>query len=895
MLDERPDPIEVLLRLKDEEAQQGRGRLKIFFGFSAGVGKTYSMLQAASKLKQSGVDVVVGFVETHGRAETAGLLSDLEVLPRAQLSYRGGLREEFDIDLALTRKPALLLVDELAHTNIPGSRHAKRWQDVQELLENGIDVFTSLNVQHIESLHDVVCQITGVHVHERVPDLILDGALEIELVDLPPDELIQRLKDGKVYLGEKAADAMSNFFRKGNLIALRELALRYTAQHVEKQMLKYRQSHMIKATWPATDSILVCVSASPLSVRLVRAARRMADALKAKWVVAFVETPSHHRLSDEDKARIFKTLRLAEELGAEVAELTDEKVAPALTRYARQHNVSKIIIGKTQAPRWVELYRGSLVDEIVRLSGDIDVYVITGDGADTLPLGRIEFKRTSSAVNYLKASIVVLTATAVAAGLVGYLETSNLVMIYILAVVIVSLNFGRGPAVLTSFLSVAVFDFCFVPPFWTFAVTDTQYLVTFAVMLTIALVISTLTTRVRQQADAARDKERRTASLYSLSKDLSSSLNMEDLISLGLKHVSELFECKAALAVIDGAHSSVHKGSGASALDTFDLGVASWVFKNKQPAGLGTATLPGAGALYLPLIGSKKVIGVLAVLPVLVEKFNAPEQFHLLETFANQMAVACERASLSLENEQSRVLVKTEQLRNSLLSSVSHDLRTPLATIAGAASSIVESSGDFGVDSCKALAREIYDQAARLNRLVTNLLDMTRLQSGQLKLNQNWLPADEIIGSALSAFESELSGRAVKIELASDLPLVFVDAVLIQQVMLNLLENAIKYSPAGTAIDIAATSPDNASVLFSVADRGPGVSEEHRLRIFDKFYRNSTSQTGVGLGLSICSGIIEAHDGKIWVDTREGGGSVFKFLLPAQNDLLPDAQLEKTQ
>ncbi len=904
-VDERPHPQEFLARLKEEEAEKGRGRLKIFFGFSAGVGKTFSMLSAAAKLKESGLDVVIGYVETHGRQETAALLEGFEVLPRRAIAYKGGNLEEFDLDLALGRKPSLLIVDELAHTNVPGSRHTKRWQDVQELIEAGIDVYTTLNVQHIESLHDVVSQITGVLVQERVPDLVLDSALEIELVDLPPDELIQRLKEGKVYLPVRAEDALANFFRKGNLIALRELALRYTAQHVDMQMLRYRQSHMITATWPACERILVCVSASPLSIRLVRAARRMADALKAQWTVAYVETSGHGSLSEAAKTRLFRTLSLAEELGAQTVELSGEGIAREITEFARRNNFSKIVIGKPVLPRWRELLKGSVVDEIVRMSGAVDVYVISGDALEKEPgVGNYwNGPRSSRPSNYMKAIMVVAAATGIAALMRDHFELSNLVMVYILAVVLVSHSCGRGPSVLASVLSVAAFDFFFVPPFLTFAVSDTQYLLTFAVMLTIALVISTLTSRVRMQIDAARDKERRTAALYSLSRNLSSTLSPEDIIQVGLAHIAELFECSTAFIQFESGAAAkpiVHRPAGAAGLGVIDDGVAVWSYKNRQAAGLGTPTLPGSDARYLPLAGLGQVLGVLAVAPRDERRFQAPEQLHLLETFANQMAVACERASLSRENDEARLLVKTEQLRNSLLSSVSHDLRTPLATIAGAASSILEGSENLDIDDCKELAGEICEQSARLNRLVGNLLDMTRLQSGALVLNLQLHPVEELIGSALSVFSRELSNRKVHTQVAENLPLVKVDAALIQQVMLNLLENALKYTPAGSAIAVRSWylpegQPGGAQVIIAVEDEGPGVSSEAARLIFNKFYRAGATetgaapvgQTGVGLGLSICAGIVDAHGGKIWVEPRPSGGASFQFSLPGSDDYSP--------
>ncbi len=884
----RPDPSLLLTRLREAEGT-GRGHLKIFFGASAGVGKTYSMLQAAGKLKDEGVDVVVGCAETHGRAETALLLERLEILPRVSVEYRGTILSEFDIDAALARKPQLILVDELAHSNAPGSRHAKRWQDVQELIEAGIDVFSTLNVQHIESLHDVVSQITGVLVQERIPDSLLESAAEFELVDLPPDELIQRLRDGKIYVSERAESALNNFFRKGNLIALRELALRYTAEHVDSEMLRYRHAHQIVEPWPTTERMLVCVSNSPLSIRLVRASKRMAVALKAKWYVAFVETPSYLRLPDSEKARVLQTLRLAEQLGAETLELSGENVSEELVRWAHSNNVTKIVIGKPAQPRWIEVLRGSIVDDIVRKSGMIDVYVITGDADAAAAPWVKKVRSTRRPKDYLGSSAIVALCTAIAAFMTGHFELSNVIMVYMLGIVIVASQYGRGPAVFASVISVASFDFFFVPPFYTFAVSDTQYLVTFAVMLTIALVISTLTARIRQQAQSARLRESRTASLYLMSRELSSTLNLGDLITIGLRHVAEVFECKVAIYLpnFEGV-LQVRRP-----LEGLDAGVAVWAFKNKQPAGLSTSTLPAANALYVPLFGAKAVIGVLAIRPSDIDRFLAPEQLHLLETFGNQIAIALERAQLADDNERARLQVKAEQLRNSLLSSVSHDLRTPLATITGAASTIMEGSTSLTVEKCRDMASEIFHESERLNRLVGNLLDMTKVQSGNLKVRKEWCPIDEIIGAALSYVDDRLSGRQVRILIPSELPLIPVDSILIQQVLVNLLENALKYTPAGSELVLRASVSDQVAQI-EVADRGSGIPPAHIEKIFEKFFREEASdRTGVGLGLAICSGIVEAHGGKIWVENRAGGGAVFKFTLPIEG--IPNLdQLENT-
>lgn len=879
------DPDILLSRLKEEELRSQRGRLKIFFGAVAGVGKTYSMLETAKILKEQGIDVVAGYVETHGRKETAALLEGLELLPLRSTEYNGTQLKEFDIDAALKRKPEVILLDELAHTNAPNSRHAKRWQDALELIEAGIDVLSTLNVQHVESLHDVVAQITRISIHERVPDLILEKASDIELIDLPPEELLERLKDGKIYLPERAQIALENFFRKGNLIALRELALRYTAQRVVAAMDQYRQEHKIKAPWPASEKILVCVSPSPLAPRLVRSGKRMAEALRANWIVVYIEGTRQLLMSNQDKTRIIQTLRLAEQLGAQTLELSGKNIADEVIKCAKQYNISKIIIGKPARPRWKEALLGSVVDDVIRNSGATDVYVITGE-ENTGALGARkarQFISTSKRSKYFWALAQVLVCTTLAKLVLPYLELSNVIMIFLLGVVTIAMNCGRGPSILSSILSVAAFDFFFVPPFLTFAVSDTQYLITFLVMLVVALIISQLTVTTRQQANTARLKEMRTAALYSMSRELASSVDKQTLIEIGLRHIGDVFDSRVALFLpnTDDNLKVEAMGQGKRALNQTDEGVAVWCYRNKQPAGLGTDTLPGANELYVPLPGAEKPIGVLAISPNREERFMSPEQLRLLETFASQLALAWQRAQLAEQGEQARLQIRAEQLRNSLLSSVSHDLRTPLATITGAASSIIEGTESFNLDSCKEMAKEIYNESLRLNRLVSNLLDMTKLQAGMLVLHLELYPVDEIIGAALSCTEERLINHTLTTKIAPNLPLMQVDEILIQQVLVNLLENAIKYTPTQTEIELAAMPYEN-QVLISVADRGPGIPQENHKRIFEKFFRGATSTTtGAGLGLAICGGIIEAHGGKIWVENRPGGGSIFKFTVPA--------------
>ncbi|MBS2009811.1 MAG: sensor histidine kinase KdpD, partial [Cyanobacteria bacterium SZAS TMP-1] len=735
-------------------------------------------------------------------------------------------------------------------------------------------------------------QITKVGIRERVPDYLLEHAQKIELVDLPPDELLERLKAGNVYMPEQAKSAMENFFRKGNLIALRELALRYTAERVGAEMEEYRSVHEIKHPWPASERLLVCISGSPHASRLVRAGKRMAEALRAKWTVLYVESPGPYvtstATSAESRNRVVQTLRLAEQLGADTLELSGGNAQEEIINFARQYNASKIIIGKPAKPRWKERLFGSLVEDVIRQSGVIDVYVISGDEGGDLPSQVSQLTATSKSSAYFGAVAIVLLCTVIAKTLPIDFAPANVVMMYLLGVVVVASRYGRGPSILVSVLSVAFFDFFCVPPYYTFAVSDVQYVVTFIVMLVVALTISSLTVISKQQAEAARLRETRTAALYSMSRDLSSTLDLDSLVAIGLTHIGSIFQSQVAILLVDDdgklALSAVGEGEFALAENAVDIGTAGWVHQNKQAAGLGTDTLPGAGELYLPLLGAQKNLGVLAVRPSVENRFISPEQLRLLETFANQLALACERAKLSDDSEHARLQVKVEQLRSSLLSSVSHDLRTPLATIAGVASSIIEASEALDVQQCKKMAGEIYQESMRLNRLVSNLLDMTKLQSGTLKLEREAQPVEEVVGAALSLLEERLADWPVKTHVPEDLPYISVDEILIQQVLVNLLENAAKYSPSGSPIEIAAEATAE-GVIVSVADRGPGVASEDKKRIFEMFYRGSfgeqTRATGAGLGLAICGGIIEAHGGRIWVEDRPEGGSVFKFLVPS--------------
>jgi len=880
----RPDPDALLDTAHAEEQRRRQGKLKIFFGAAPGVGKTYAMLEAAQKRHEEGIDIVVGIAETHGRKETEALLAGLEILPRRIQTYRSREISEFDIDAALKRAPSLIIVDELAHTNTPESRHKKRWQDVQELLVAGISVYTTVNVQHLESLNDIVRQITGVVVRETLPDSFLERADEIELVDLPPDDLLQRLKEGKVYIPEQAEKAIANFFRKGNLIALRELALRRTAEQVDEQMELYRRSAGVHEIWPASERILVCVGPNPRSIRLIRAARRMAAGLRASWIAVHVEAPSHVKPSAEDLKTLAEHMRLAESLGAQVVTLTGHKASEEILNYAREHNISKIIAGKPTHPRWKDKLMGSPLDELVRGSGEIDIYVITGDSAEEPPkqvTRKPKAKIPAKEWYWSLGSVAV--STAVSGLMFPYFEPINIIMIYLLGIVVTSTCTGRWPALSATFLSVAAFDFFFVPPHLTFAVSDVRFVVTFCVMFVVAYVITRLTLRIREQAEASRKREKSTAALYALSRELARERKKERIFDIAVKHLSEVFQSLIAILIQDerGDLAIAKTGGHTFAVDQKKLGVARWVFDNRQSAGRGTDTLPGAKALYLPMIASFGVVGVVGVLPEDPEKIFDPEDIHFLESFVNQTAMAMERILLAKEAHEERLKLEAQNVRNTFLSSVSHDLRTPLAVVAGAASTLLDKDASLDRRGRLELLRTIREETDHLERIIRNVLNLTKLESGAITVHKEWQPLEEIFGVVLNRLSDRLKERPLQLNIQPDLPLLPFDTLLMEQVLSNLMENALRHTPAGTPIEVTATSRKS-GVLIEIADRGPGIPENEKEAIFSKFTRSTNTRMGAGIGLAICRAIIEAHGGRIWAENHPGGGAVFKFIIPIE-------------
>ena len=878
----RPDPDALLRRLHEEEARQKRGQLKVFLGASPGVGKTFSMLEAARAKRADGIDVVVGVVETHGRAETAELLEGLEIIPKVVIDYRGTRLEEFDLDAALVRHPALLLLDELAHTNAPGSRHDKRWQDVDELLAAGINVYTTVNIQHIESLNDVVAQITGVKVRETVPDSVLERADEVELVDVTADVLLQRLREGKVYVPEQASRAIDRFFRKGNLIALRELALRRTAERVDAQMRGYMAEQGIRETWAAAERLLVCVGPSPTAVRLVRATRRMAARLHADWIAVHVETPRDQRLSPTEREYILRALELAEQLGGRTVTLSGQGIADEILAYARDHNVNRIVVGKAKKLRWRERLGGSLLDTLVGRSAAIEILAITGDEESDQPRPA-PVSRPVTWLEYVGAVVIVLVPTGLGMlmrSLGGSVPTIDAAMLYLLAVVLAAARYRQGPAVTAALVGIASFDFFFVHPLYTFSVSDVRYLLTFGVMLLVALVLGGLTGRIRDQAEAAREREQRTAALYALSRELASAQQREEVLAATVRSIQDTFAVKAAV-FLPGAGGRVEAASPMPyALDERERAVAQWSHDHGQVAGQGTKTLPAATAMYLPLVASDRVLGVLGIQATDPGFFREPARRRLLETLSGQTAAALERLTLTEQTRQTSVEFEAERLRNALLSSLSHDMRTPLASIEQCATALLETPDHGEQAARRSLATTILQESQQMGRQVANLLDMMRVESGALQVQKEWQLLSDVVGVALLRTEEELHDHPVTTNLPPDLPLVPVDEILLEQVFVNLLENAAKHTPPGTPVEIGAeASPDE--VVVWVADRGPGLPAGEEERVFEKFHRASAVPgAGVGLGLAICRGIVNAHGGRIWAESRPGGGAVFRFTIP---------------
>ncbi|MGR4870546.1 DUF4118 domain-containing protein [Variovorax sp. LARHSF232] len=899
----RPNPDELIAQMRAQEERARRGKLRIYFGASAGVGKTWAMLSAAQRERQAGRDVVIGVVETHGRADTAALLAGLEQLPRRAMAYRGRVLDEFDLDAALARKPAVILVDELAHSNVEGSRHAKRWQDIEELQAAGIEVWSALNVQHLESLNGTVGAITGVRVQETVPDAVLDEAQEVVLVDATPDELTARLAAGKVYVPQQAERAVQNFFRKGNLIALREIALRRTAEHVEDDVRGWRVEQSSSrgaaaagplAAWNTSGEILACVGPHEEdAAQAVRTAARLAGQLNVNWHAAYVETPPLQRLPAAQRDRILAVLALAEELGAGTAVLTGDNVAQSLAGEAQRLNCATVVLGRPgERQAW---HRGwtfapGIASQLARLSPTLDI-VTTGTAGSSRRLPRAPLGSTDEAdadrprahwPGYALAVAASVLLTLLALPLAHVLEGANIVMLYLLGVVGVALRFGRGPAAFAAMLNVAAFDFFFVDPRLSFSVSDWQYLLTFAVMSAVGLLIGQLTAGLRFAAGVSASRERRAQSLFELTRELSAALQTEQVVAIGASAVQRHFGGPAVVLATDEGDRLVMPASPPAG---FDASVADWAFRHGQPAGLATATLSAQSWHYVPLKAPMRVRGVLALQPARARWLLIPEQMQQLETQARQIAIALERVHYVDVAQRAVVEIESERLRNALLGAISHDVRTPLTALIA----LAESLRDLPEGREAQAARAIVAQAHELNALVGNLLDMARLESGvaggAVKLRREWQSVEETVGAAIRSARTALGGLAVQTRLPPDLPLVEFDAVLIERVLVNLLENASKYGAPPIVISARVTG---SALLLAVRDHGPGLparlkGREHTL--FDKFTRGQAESAtpGVGLGLAICKAVVGAHGGEIEAANAgddNGGGAEFTVTLP---------------
>ncbi|MDR3514763.1 MAG: sensor histidine kinase KdpD [Azospirillaceae bacterium] len=868
--DDRPSPDALLEQAKTDS----RGRLKIFLGAAPGVGKTYAMLTAGQSRRREGLDIVVGVAETHGRRETEALVRGLEIVPRRAIEYRGLPLQEMDLDAILKRKPKLVLVDELAHTNIPGSRHPKRYQDVEELLDAGIDVYSTLNIQHLESLNDVVARIANVRVRETIPDSVLQKAAEIEVIDLAPQELLQRLNEGKVYVPEQARRAMHHFFSPGNLTALRELALRHAAERVDEQMLSYMRTHAIQGPWPTRERIMVCVGGDPAAARLVRTAKRTAERRNAPWLAVYVETHRHRNLSEEAKDRTSSALRLAEQLGGETAVLIGEDITQELIGCARARNVSMIIVGKPRRSRWRAMLRRSLPDDLLARARPFDILVVSGDdGEKPAKVARLERSiERSGWVPYALAALGVAGATAIAWVVQQIFDLPNASPLYLLIVLLIAIRFGLWPSIAASALSFIGYNALFTEPAFSFNFGHQQPVFAIVFFLLVAVISSNLSTRLRNQVDASKRSARRTANLYDFSRKIAGAANFDDVLWAVVYHVAATLQGRALILMQRDAQLEIVAGyPPEDQLDAAAAAAADWTWRQGKPAGRGSSTLPSSAWLFLPLRTVRGPVGVLGVQIEGKDKLLSPEQSRLLDALADQAAVALERSQLAADIEHARIQAEAERMRGALLSSISHDLRTPLAAITGTATNLAGLWESYDDATRQHLVQSIRDQAERLNRFVQNLADMTRLGTGALSPKREWIEVSAIVASALQRIRKRTEGHAITVDIGSPLPLIHVDYMLIEQVLINILDNACKFSPPNGPIVIRAQSADG-RVLLRVFDRGTGIPEAERERVFDMFYRvNAGDGRSNGLGLAICRGIVEAHGGTVTAESGENG------------------------
>jgi len=864
----------------------------VFLGAAPGVGKTYEMLSIAQDKGREGMDIVVGVVETHGRKETEALLEGLEIVPRRRVEYKGRWLEEMDLDAILTRRPKMVLVDELAHTNAPGSRHPKRYMDVEELLDSGIDVYATLNIQHIESLNDVVARITRIRVRETVPDSVIDRADEIELVDLTPEDLIQRLKEGKVYVPQQAERAVRHYFMPGNLTALRELALRRTAQRVDDQMVNYMRAHAIPGPWAAGERVLVCIKEDPNSAAVVRHGRRVADRLRAPWTAIYIETSRTQRLDEKARDRIAEALRLAQKLGADVVTLPADDIAAGIIEYAEANNFTHIVISKSRRSRWAEFLRGSVTYQVIRRAGDINVQVITEHAeepsADSARVKAPAREAKFDPKHYLGSLGMVAVALGFGEALHQTLGVSSVALVFLTAVLASAITYGLWPSLFACLTSVLAFNFFFLPPLYTFTVADPDNVVALFFFGIVAVIVSNITARMRAQTLAARQRARTTEDLYQFSRKLAGSVTLDDLLWATAYQIASMLKVRVVLLLPDDESVAVRAGyPPEDVLEEADLAAAKWSWEHKQATGRGADTLPGAKWLFLPLSTGRGAVGVVGLDSDRPGPLLSPDERRLLDALADQAALAIERVNLAEDVDRARLSAETERLRSALLTSISHDLRTPLASILGSITSVMNYRSSLDDAAQLELMRTAQEEAERLNRFIANLLDMTRLESGAIAPRTELVDIADVVGSALQRAAKVVSRHRVEIELAKDLPMLLLDPVLFEQVLFNLLDNASKYAPAGTEIRVEGKREDE-RVLLRVLDEGEGIPAADLERIFDKFYRVQAAdrkRAGTGLGLAICRGFVEAMGGTITAFNRQDRkGAVFTVSMPVPAD-----------
>ncbi len=886
--DGRPNP-DALLKAAARES--GRGRLKIFLGAAPGVGKTFEMLTSARVRRRDGVDVVAGVVETHGRAETLALLDGLELLPRRAVAYRGAMLEEMDLDALLARRPALALVDELAHTNAPGSRHPKRYLDVEELLAAGIDVYTTLNIQHVESLNDVVARITRIRVRETVPDSVLDSADDIEVIDISPADLLQRLRDGKVYVPETAERAAAHYFSPGNLTALRELALRRTAQRVDAQLLDHMQQHAIAGPWPAGDRVLVCVTRRTAGPALVRYARRMAERLRVPWTAIYVETARTLRLPEAERDRIAETLRLAETLGAQAVTIPGRDVAEDILAYAREHNFTHIVIGNPRRTGW--RFAPSVTQKLIAGAGDLPIHVLGGDALaqeahEDRPLSPPLPRTHPGLVPYGGAAALVAASVGIGMALQQVLAAPAIALVFLTAVLAAAATWGLWPSLCASVASVLAYNFFFLPPLYTFTIADPENVLALVCFLIAAVIASNLGAAVRAQADAALARARTTGDLYQFSRKLAGLGTLDDLLWATVYQVAAMLKLRVVMLLPDGEGDGISVRAGyppEDQLDDADLAAARWSWLHDRPAGRGSDTLPGTPRLFLPLRTGRGKVAVMGIESDRPGPLLTPDQRRLLDALGDQAAVSIERIALAEAVDRARLVAETERLRSALLTSISHDLRTPLAAILGAASSLDSYDALLEPAGKRELLRTIQEEAERLGRFVANLLDMTRLEAGALAPKSELADLGEVVGSALARASKVLAAHRLEVDMAAGLPLLNLDVVLFEQALFNVLDNAAKYAPPGTEVAVRARAHGpHGDIRLQVLDRGPGIPPAALAHIFEKFYRGmpgDRQRAGTGLGLAIARGFVEAMGGRLEAENRDGGGAAFTFIFPA--------------